>query len=149
VIIAVGRVTVAPYLDQPGIVVATTGHRMQIANDHRWAEPLDVAVRRNLELGIAAASGLSVVGAPMAREQRLIVDVTIQQLHGTIDGQVGLVAEWQWLDGGSAALISHHQSRDHTEVEKDGYDALVDAHAMLLERLAGSVAATLPPSSEP
>ena len=69
------------------------------------------------------------------------VTLRINQLHGTESGQVRLVADWK-VDRGDqgSALYSFDES---TRQLADGYPALVDAHAALLDDLAAAIADSL------
>lgn len=135
-------VSVAPYLDQDGIVLQTASAEIRVANQHAWAEPLEDAIRRYLQVSIANHAGVEVEVAPLttgAAETSLTV--AISQFHGSADGRVRLVAGWTVARADrEPLLLSFDQS---VRQAADGYPALVVAHAELLERLAEAISDSL------
>ncbi len=142
--IALGRVEIAPYLDQSGIVLATGDHRIQIAEDHRWAEPLSQSVRRTLAVDIGQAAGEPVAETSARGRQDVVIDVHIHRLHGSLQGKVVLDADWQIVDAGSDQVLGRYRFAHSTLTDSGGYDALVQAHVSLLQQLAQAIAGTLP-----
>ncbi|MGE3463296.1 MAG: membrane integrity-associated transporter subunit PqiC [Pseudomonadales bacterium] len=135
-------VTIAPYLDQQGIVLQTAGAEVHVARQNRWAEPLDAAVDRYLQVAIANATGRVVEVAPLTtRTAETMVQVRVQQLHGSTDGSVRLAAEWTVSAPTGSAVLHTFEATESQRA--DGYPALVDAHAALLERLAAAIAGSL------
>lgn len=141
-IVALERVSIAPYLDQKGIVLQTGRSEIEVARHHRWAEPLDEAVERYLQVSIANQGEVAVESAPMTTvEEDARLSVRINQLHGTETGQVRLVADWKVeQDDADPKLYSFDES---VRQATDGYPALVDAHAALLDELSGAIAESL------
>ena len=72
----------------------------------------------------------------------VVIDIHIDQLHGTSRGTAKLVAYW-WLrrDGKLAAA---HQFTEEQALGETGYRALVAAEGELLTRLAQAIAQSLP-----
>jgi uncharacterized lipoprotein YmbA len=143
--ITLRRVSVAPYLEREGIVIETRSRQIQAARAHRWSEPLSRSLRRMLQVGIARASGSTVVDAPGAGGGEVVVDVAIHQLHGSIEGEVVLVADWHLRDGETGALLQSFDFSRRVLTEESGYDALVAAHVELIEQLSGAIAQSLAP----
>jgi hypothetical protein len=148
-IAALGRVSIAPYLDRKGIVLETAEQRIHVALNHRWAEPLSQSLRRMLQVGVSRASGTAVAdvqygaGNSGAGSPEVIVDVDVYRFHGSQQGRVILVADWQLRDPRSGRVLGRHEFVQSTLTDADGYDALVRAHIALLEQLSGAIAATL------
>jgi len=135
-------VAIAPYLEQQGIVLQTEGAAVHVAGQNRWAEPLDAAVGRYLQVAIANATGRTVEVSPLTTASAATeVQVRVQQLHGSTDGKVRLVADWSIL-GATGKRVLH--AFDATVAQHaDGYPSLVDAHATLLGQLASAIASSL------
>ena len=55
--VGLGRVVVAPYLDQAGVVMETAPNEVTPARHHSWAEPLDEGALVFLRAEISAALG--------------------------------------------------------------------------------------------
>ncbi|HEY5645664.1 MAG TPA: ABC-type transport auxiliary lipoprotein family protein [Pseudomonadales bacterium] len=135
-------VILAPYLDQKGIVLQAADTEVQVARLNRWAEPLDAAVNRYLQVAVGNASGRLVEVAPLTTgTPGTELQVRVHQLHGSTEGQVRLVAEWSVRPAASAAQL--HVFESTLRQGGDGYPALVNAHAALLDQLAGAIAASL------
>ena len=135
-------VSVAPYLDQRGIVLQTGAAEIHVATQHAWAEPLDEAIGRYLQVSIANQADREVEMLPLITgSARATISVRIDQLHGQQNGQVRLVAEWivEPVEGEPVLATFHRSVRQSA----DGYAALVAAHAELLDELAGAIAGSL------
>jgi hypothetical protein len=136
---ALGEVRVAPYLEQPGIVLAQDDGVVRAARYHRWAEPLDASVR----LVVAELAGAA-LGRPVARRAArsdagpVVVDLTVDTLHGTADGRARIDAHWRVAGRAEAGRFTATEP-----LAEPGYPALVAAEYRLLEGLAEALAADL------
>lgn len=145
--IGLGRVEIAPYLDHEGIALETSPGEINIAEHHRWADPLNFAVRRYLQIAIGQAAGLNLAGSLTPPDSvQTTIDVLVQQLHGSVSGRVVLVAEWQIHGDTSGDVLAYHQFSATSTVRGDGYAELVRAHAALLDELADSIASAIRPA---
>jgi uncharacterized lipoprotein YmbA len=137
---SIGRVEIADYIDQPGLVLETADGEVRAARNHLWAEPVYAGVRRHLTVNIARAYGRDILPNSLVKTP-VVIDVHIDQLHGTNKGTARLVAHW-WLrrDG---EVESVHQFAEEIPLAEDGYHALVVAEKALLTRLASEIAASL------
>ncbi len=136
---ALGDVRVAAYLEQPGIVLAQEDGVVRAARYHRWAEPLDASVR----LLVAELAGAA-LGRPVARSAAgagpgpVVVDLTVDTLHGTADGRARIDAHWRVAGRPGEGRFTATEA-----LAEPGYPALVAAEYRLLERLAEALAAEL------
>jgi uncharacterized lipoprotein YmbA len=139
----IGRVVVAPYLDQSGLIIETETREIQPARYHHWAEPLDNSLLLYLRSETSKALGEPVSIDRANRTQWVkTVEVLIEELHGTIAGEALLVATFR---------ISSHESGDakgysfakRAPLADKGYAALVDAEAQLVSELAAAIANAL------
>jgi uncharacterized lipoprotein YmbA len=136
---ALGDVRVAAYLEQPGIVLAQDDGVVRAARYHRWAEPLDASVR----LLVAELAGAA-LGRPVARSAAgagpgpVVVDLTVDTLHGTADGRARIDAHWRVAGRPGEGRVTATEA-----LAEPGYPALVAAEYRLLERLAEALAAEL------
>ena len=137
---SLGTVEIAAYLNQPGLVMATGEGEMHPASQNLWAEPIYDGVRNFLATEIAQASGHELLPTKLSKNTT-VVNIRIDQLHGTLDGQAQIVAYW-WLvrNDEVASLNRFSESRALTS---SGYSALVEAEKILLSELAAKIAATL------
>ena len=135
-----GNVVIAPYIDQQGLVLETLQGEMRPASNHLWAEPLYESVRAFLVIEVSQARGRDVLPSRINKGATQI-DVRIDQLHGTQDGQAKLVAYW-WLYS-KGEVGDSFQFAETLELAQEGYGALARAERILLSRLAYSIAASL------
>ena len=137
---SMGNVVIASYIDRPGLILETKDGKIRPAQQHLWAEPVYDAVRNQLLVQISQAKGEDIFPSDLTKTPA-IIDIYIDQLHGTNSGTARLVAYW-WLrrDG---ALLSAHQFAEEQALTTGGYIALVAAEEALLAQLAEKVAATL------
>ena len=142
--VVLGRLSVAPYLDRDQIVLEANDHRIVAARNHRWTESLSQSLRRVLQVGIGRAAGLSVgdtmAGAPV---HNVIIDINIHQFHGSMVGDVKLVADWRLRSGASGDELGSFEFSRHAATRADGYDALVQTQIALLDQFAVEIAATV------
>jgi uncharacterized lipoprotein YmbA len=132
-----GKVTIAPYIDQRGLLLQTADGDMRPARQHLWAEPVSDGIRLFLLKEISAGVGEDILPLPTQAETASI-NLRIDQLHGTNDGRARLVVYW-WIDR-QGELVSAHQFAEYEPLAADGYAALADAQRTLLEKLASQIA---------
>lgn len=140
--VGLGAIEVAPYLDQAGIVVETEPGQVYVAKQHLWAEPLRSGVRAALRNSLSRAAGTDVPTNPaMAWETE--VQVSVDRLHGTMTGDAILDARYRIIrPAGEPAAAEYRFSRS-SALSAEGYGALVEAEARLLDELARAIADSL------
>ena len=83
----IAKVSVAPYLDRAGVVLATGPHEVREAQFHLWAEPLQRGIRYYLEEQLSSKLGYRIGGGPAAqRSWQRLVEIDIREFHGTSGG---------------------------------------------------------------
>ena len=134
------NVEVAPYLDQPGLVLETANGEIHTARQHKWAEPLRLSLQRFMaaEIGAELDAPVSVRSGDINATR---IAVSIDQLHGTRSGNARLVAFWK-STGPDGQLLSGQFSQEKA-LPRDGYAALVQAQQSLLQQLARNIGAAL------
>ncbi|MBL4567771.1 MAG: membrane integrity-associated transporter subunit PqiC [Porticoccus sp.] len=144
VVVGIGTVTVAPYIDGLGLVLETGNGEVHIARDHQWVEPLRVSLRSFLSGKISKELGQPIRAYSYGKiEVSRRIDIRIDELHGTINGDAKLVAYWVIIDSDKQVVLSENSFIDTEALTRGGYDALVEAQKKLLDRLASGIAATL------
>jgi hypothetical protein len=142
--VGLGRVTVAPYLDQSGIVVETEAGQVQAAREHQWAEPLDAGLRSYLRAGMSAALGYDVSARPTDLDDwDYTVEVYVDRLHGTMAGTAVLDASYRITPRPGAGDVAAYRFSRSAPLPREGYPGLVDAEADLARQLAQAIAASL------
>jgi uncharacterized lipoprotein YmbA len=142
---AVGRVTVAPYIDQAGLILETGSGEIHPARYHQWAEPMPEALRHVLRVEVSRALDLDLFPSEIS-EADTFFDVRIDQLHGTSGGEAVLVAYWGVRRGGE--LIETNQFSDTRALTEDGYGAMARTFESMLVDLSRAIADSLREVSE-
>jgi len=142
--VGLGRVEVAPYLDQSGIVVETEAGQVQPAREHQWAEPLAASLRSYLRAEMSTALGYDVSAGPADLAERdYTVDVYVDRLHGTMAGKAVLDASYRITPRAGAGDVAAYRFSQSAPLPREGYPGLVDAAADLARQLAQAIAASL------
>jgi len=140
----IGELTVAHYIDNPGLVLESSNGEVRVARHHQWAEPLRESLRAYLANEIATVSGRAIASHKhKASSWKRRIDIHIDQLHGNVDGDAILVARWEVVDTTKLSFLAEKQFADTEPLSGDGYEALVHAEKTLLSRLAVAIAATV------
>jgi uncharacterized lipoprotein YmbA len=135
------RVVVAPYLQNPGLVIETVPGEVHGARYHEWAEPLDQGVRRYLRSELSARLGTDVDSNPiLAPQWTHAIDLGIDQLHATAAGDAILVAAWRIADPTGVREVSRFRFVQRKPLQNDGYGELAEAEMSLLSDLAEAIA---------
>ena len=109
-------------------------------SQHLWAEPVFDGVRNFLATEIAQAHGQELLPAKL-NSNATVVNIRIDQLHGTRDGKAKIVAYW-WLVRADQVVALNRFSESRV-LQTSGYGALVDTEKVLLAELAQQIAASL------
>jgi uncharacterized lipoprotein YmbA len=137
---SLGRVDIAAYIDRPGLMLEVGNGQVRPAQYHQWAEPLHSSVRVFLQREISLQLGTDLFPTADSPASTSI-EIRVDQLHGTSDGEALLLAYW-WTtqDGEIQSIFQYTQTETLTE---DGYAALANAEEVLLSGFAKSIANTL------
>ncbi len=138
-----GRVSVASYLDRAGIVLQVNEHRVREARYHLWAEPLSDGIWYYLRDGISSELGRALNTEPDADAWRYRVDVSVEEFHGSLNGEARLVARWTLRNVAEGAVIASERFARTRRQTADGYPGLVDTQIALLDELAQTIARAL------
>lgn len=138
--VGIGRVFIAPYLDQSGLVIETETREIKPARYHHWAEPLDNSLLLYLRAETSKALGEPVGANPADRTKwDRTVEVFVEELHGTVAGEALLVATFKVSTRGASEATTYRFAK-RTPLAKKGYASLVDAEALLARELAAAIA---------
>ena len=141
-------VRVAAYLEDPALLLETVPGQVRSARHHAWAEPLDEGMLRLLRSELSVALGADVeADASRTNLWRHVVDVRVDQFHGSSTGDAVLVAGWTVTGAGGAADATRHRLSARQRLAEPGYAALAEAQIELVRRLAAAIAESLPPGA--
>lgn len=104
-LLGIGPVRLPEYLDRPQFVTRLTANRLQLADSHRWVEPLGENIARVLRENLSALLGVErILLYPWPVSQSSDYQLLVEVLHfeNDSDGAARLVARWsvKGKDGG-------------------------------------------------
>jgi len=142
-VLGVGPVSVADYLDRSHIVVRKADNELELADFDRWAGSPAKEIQRVLAANLAAQLGTErVVGYPWKSsiEPDMTVEMTVERFeYDATDGHVWLVASWQvFADGGREVLTYRRHALSHESGR--GYGEISAALSVLAQELSAQVA---------
>lgn len=144
--LAVGPITLPPYLDRAELVTRVRSHRVEILSNHRWAEPLDVNFTRVFTANLAAAVGTDrVVEFPWLVKPKVDYRVTVdvERFETTSEGFAVLLARWSLSRGVDGELARSKRSSFEVPIDggttEDSVAALSRAVALLAEEIAKEI----------
>jgi uncharacterized lipoprotein YmbA len=142
--VGIRKVTVATYLDRPGLVLETAPSQVRSARYHEWAEPLDEGLRSLLRAELSRALGSDVDdNEAQVSHWTYAIDVTIDQFHGTEAGDALLVASWRIDHIAKDEAGALYRFAQRIPLARPGYAALAEAQVELARQLASAIAASL------
>jgi uncharacterized lipoprotein YmbA len=147
--VAIMQVNLPELVDRPQLVVRSDGHRVQLSENDRWAEPLRRQVPRLLarDLGVALDSGRVVALSVDAREFdidfRVVVDV--QHLEVVLGQRVELDAVWRVERRNGRPVFGRSQLVEglSDKAAPDDHAAAVNAERKVFRTLAKNIAARI------
>jgi uncharacterized lipoprotein YmbA len=148
-LIGLGPVEMPAYLDRPQIVTGNPGAELQLAEYHRWAEPLRDTITRvlaeNLSLSMPASHILAFPWNRAVNPDFQVV-VKVVRFHVDANGNSELKADWSILRQNKPVLIKEFQTR--TVAAGTDYEAKVAAQSQALARFGKEIAAALKTAAE-
>jgi uncharacterized protein len=143
--VRVDSVVVPPELDRPQIVRRIGPGKLDLADDDRWAGPLDELARGVLasDLALRLPAGATVRQDDPAPPRRLHkIDVVIERFEGATTGPVTLIVHWTLLGDGPDQALARHEERIEVPAGGD-IDGTVTAMSAALGILADRIAPEL------
>lgn len=142
--LVVGPVTLPDLVDRPQMVVRSAENEVLLLDQHRWAEPLKREIPRVLAGHLSRLMGtprVSVYPTTTGSPADVRVRIDIQRFDSVPGKEVVLEAFWSVALPGGEPRSGFSTLR--VPVAGPGYDALVAAHGVALERLAEELAAQI------
>lgn len=136
--LGLGPVELPEYLDRPQMVRRRGSHQVEVSENDRWAEPLEVGFTRVLGKNLVNLLGLqSVVGYPWPVTQELDyqVQVDVLRFEATEEGAAELAARWWVKDGETKRVLL---ARD-VHVKRPAASATGDASVAALSEALGEI----------
>lgn len=144
--LGIGPITIPETINRPNIVTPLDSNQLDVAEYHRWSEPLIDNISRVLITNLSARTQLNKLYAYpwLGNDIDYQIRFDVLQMIGRPDGQVRLQVRWQILKGANPAELIATKISDLTgTVSDDGYSAMVAAYSRLLSQLSDEVTAQL------
>jgi len=145
--VGVGPITLPKYLDRPQVVTRPTANRLNLAEFHRWGEPLNQMLSRTVSENLAAnLSTDAVFVLPRRRTPRLDYQVVIDVVRFDMDseGRAGLNARWMIYKADEREPRVVQRTLTTADVSNPGdYEAVVVALSSTIETMSGEIAAAI------
>ncbi len=141
-VIAIAPVRLPKYLERPQIVTLHEDGKLELAEFHRWAEPLRAGFTRVLGAGLAARlpqSHILTLPAPRAHPD-WVLRTQVHEFQVYPD-HCRLQVDWRLSRGGR--VHAWHRAEIRQPLSGRGYGAIVTAMGLAVDRLAARVAEAL------
>ena len=144
--VGVGPITIPETVNRQNIVTPKNTNQLEVAEYHRWSEPLRENISRVMITNLAQRLGLSKLYAyPWLRTQ---IDHTVRldvlQMSGSVGESVYLQVRWQILTGSKPyELLETRITEYRHPVPGGGYSALVAAYSSAYAALTDDIATAL------
>lgn len=153
VLVGVGPIKLASYLDRPQIVVAEGPNRLQLDEFQRWSEPLQENLTRVIAENLSRLRPENqVMIYPWHRNDapELQLEARVDRFHTDAAGNSAL--EITWSLAGKGATLLRQRSSYQASAQPHDMESLVSAQSQLLASFARDAAAamdTFRPSGHP
>jgi uncharacterized protein len=143
--VAIAPVSVPEGVDRPQMVVRAGGHRVELSELHRWAEPLKSEIPRVLAVHLRRALRTARIAtadqsASLDADYRIAIDV--QRFESTLGERVTIEVLWSVRTAqGSRARTG--RSFVSEPARGPDHEALAAAHGRALAQMAGELAGAI------
>lgn len=144
--IGVGTVNMAVYLDRPQIVVRGDGHKLELSEFNRWAEPLKESISRVIIVNLSNMLETTRVFKIPRRNKTIPlefrIEIDIARFDGKLGGDALLVARWILYGRDEKALLTKVSIISEPS-GGEGYDKLIAAQNRTLQNLSQEIVAAI------
>lgn len=144
--VGVGPITIPETVNRQNIVTPRDANKLEVAEFHRWSEPLRENISRVVITNLAERLGVSKLYAyPWLRaEIDNIARIDVLQMNGELGREVYLQVRWQILTGSKPhELLDTRITEYRQEVGGSGYSSLVAAYSAAYASLSDDIARAL------
>lgn len=144
--LGVGPINLPQYLDRPHIVTKAGAHEVELAEFHKWAEPLSENISYVLSENLSALLSTDRIvqfpwKSPKSVDYQIVVDVL--QFDGSRAGEAVLVARWSLFGDNGRTLITTKKTILTQHPTSQDYEALVEAMSQNLMEFCREIAETI------
>ena len=140
--IGVGPVNLESYLDRPQIVIRGAGHKLELSEFNRWAEPLKDSISRVIIVNLSNMLESTRVFKVPRRNKTITLEFRIEIDIARFDGGLGadalLVARWTLYGRQEKALLTKVSIISESS-GGEGFDKLIAAQNRTLQKLSREI----------
>ncbi len=142
-VLGIGRIRLADYLRQSGIVTQTDDFRIRTANYHRWGEPLHKGIRRIIAQQLSRTMvDHRIEAEPHDRRQITYqLDLDIERFHANTSGMAILSGRWTLYRVEDETIVRSQNFDLSNPMNDSGYRDAVGTQMQLLGRLSDQISA--------
>lgn len=144
--LGLGPITIPETINRPNIVTPLDSNQLEVAEYHRWSEPLIENISRVVITNIADRLGVNKLYAYpwLGNQIDYQVRIDVLQMIGTPTDEVYLQVRWQLLTGEKPRqLLDTRISEYRVPVAGEGYSAMVAAYSQAVSLLSDEIAQAL------
>lgn len=144
--LGLGPITIPETINRPNIVTPLDSNQLEVAEYHRWSEPLIDNISRVVITNVADRLGVNKIYAYpwLGNEIDYQVKIDVLQMIGTPSGSVYMQVRWQLLTGEKPRqLLETRISEFRQAVDGEGYSAMVSAYSRAISALSDEVSKAL------
>jgi uncharacterized lipoprotein YmbA len=144
--LGLGPITFPKYLDRPQIVTKASAHEVELAEFHKWAEPLNENVSHVLAENLSALLSTDrIVQYPWKRPDQpdYQLSLNVIQLDGKRNQEAILKVRWTLTGDEGNTLLLQKTSQFSEILRSPEYEELVEAMSHMLASLSEEIAAAI------
>ncbi|MEJ2231507.1 MAG: PqiC family protein [Nitrospirales bacterium] len=146
IFLGLGPITFPKYLDRPQIVTKASAHEVELAEFHKWAEPLNENVSHVLAENLSALLSTDrIVQYPWKRPDQpdYQLSLNVIQLDGKRNQEAILKVRWTLTGDEGNTLLLQKTSQFSEILRSPDYEELVEAMSHMLASLSEEIAAAI------
>jgi len=144
--IGVGPIAIPAYLDRPQIVKRSSSHELELAEFHKWGEPLKANISRVLAenlSGLLSTDQIYLFPWKRSAKFNYQVLVRIMRFDTSPEGDAILNARWEIRANNEKDVLATRRSHFRNPDSGQGYQGTVSALSQNLEDLSQLIATTI------
>jgi uncharacterized lipoprotein YmbA len=154
--VGIGPVTLEPYLDRPQIVIRGAGHKLELSEFNRWAEPLNDSISRviivNLSNMLESTRVFKVPRRNKTIPLEFRVEIDIARFDGMLGGDALLVTRWTLYGRDEKAVVTKVSIITEPSFEaplgeepaiEESFEKLIAAQNRCLQKLSQEIVAAI------
>ena len=134
------------YLDQPQMIIRENDYKLQINEDHRWAEPIKNDFTRvfvkNLDSRITP-NDARVYSKLDGSKPDYQLSIEVFQMDVNMNDEAVLKTEWSLSTGKKAKLVTRQNNEYIVPIKNNSFESGVEAQSKAIGLLADQIAETI------